>query len=240
MCKKKIILACDERGSIYRMSKSHSWVYGGFVFEIKNRMKLSKKWMDIKTTICKSSELELKWMHFFCADSSNPLKKEFNSKNTIYWILEELFKESLIITPISIRIPKDRAHGINYRISKKGNKVLDIDLLIFALYGQFASLLGIIDSFGEMWFDSLGSITEEKRRKNEWIELWESSDNKLLKKINKDLFFFNSKQEPIIQIADFISGVIWAASEGEDEFLLQNLKKYFPFWWSKLNLITIV
>lgn len=75
MCKKKIILACDERGSIYRMSKSHSWVYGGFVFEIKNRMKLSKKWMDIKTTICKSSELELKWMHFFCADSSNPLKK---------------------------------------------------------------------------------------------------------------------------------------------------------------------
>jgi hypothetical protein len=88
---------------------------------------------------------------------------------------------------------------------------------------------------GEIWFDKLGSPTEEARRQIEWERLrngdWKvepKNNQERLHRIAPALRFLDSKTEPLVQIADFVSGVIWAASEGEDEFLLKTFDKYFP------------
>jgi hypothetical protein len=52
-----------------------------------------------------------------------------------------------------------------------------------------------------------------------------------LKRIAEPIAFLDSAHEPMVQIADFVSGVIWAAAEGDEAFLLLYLRDYFP--WGK-------
>jgi hypothetical protein len=100
--------------------------------------------------------------------------------------------------------------------------------------GQFALFLKEHDSRGTIWFDQFGSREEEARRQADWVRLrdgdWSlNPENQVvLQRIAPALKFFDSQTEPLVQIADFVSGVIWAASEGDDEFLLSTLTTYFP------------
>lgn len=236
------IMACDERGSIYRFSKSQSWVYGGLIFKKKHRKALIRVWNSIKTELCGDPDIELKWSHFFTNNPDNPLLNLNNRENQISWALETVFEKKHIITPISTRVPKDRASDICYKVSPKGKQVLDYEVLSVPVYGQFCRFLKIVNGFGEMWFDQLGSIQEQERKQTDWLNLRDNNSNleyrRMMRKIKPQIKFFDSKEEPVIQIADFVSGVIWAASEGEEAHLLKYFQAYFPAWWSKINLVT--
>ena len=91
----------------------------------------------------------------------------------------------------------------------------------------------MVHGCGEIWLDQLGSKKEQERKQDSWSKLRNNNPNfqhsELIKKINQRILFFDSKNEPIIQIADFISGAIWAASEGEEKYLLDNLECIFSF-----------
>ena len=50
----------------------------------------------------------------------------------------------------------------------------------------------------------------------------------LIKRISSKLKFLDSKNNSLIQVADFMSGVIWAASEGDERFLIEAFSKYLP------------
>jgi len=47
-------------------------------------------------------------------------------------------------------------------------------------------------------------------------------------RIDPKIKFIDSSSEPFIQVADFVSGAIWATSEGDHWFFLNLLEKYAP------------
>jgi Protein of unknown function (DUF3800) len=112
--------------------------------------------------------------------------------------------------------------------------------------GQFALFLEQHQGTGQVWFDQLGSRTDEARKQASWSELrdvpWSlvTENQAKLQRIAPTIYFFDSKTEPLIQIADFISGVFWAASEGDEQFLMQNIDKYFPSGPKTFMFITII
>ncbi len=243
MCLTKYILACDERGTINRNSKSQSWVYGGFVFRLKDRDSLVDRWNSVKYTLCGSSEVEMKWSNFFYKTEESPLKKDINLDESLFWALDQMFDTEVKIYPINTRIVKNKLCEVSFRTTSKGTQVLDYEILSVAIYGQFALFLRLFPGIGEMWFDQLGSKTEQDRKQKDWIELRNHNINKknqrMTKRILPTIRFFDSRKEPIIQIADFISGVIWAASEGDEEYLIHKFENYFGQYWSKICLVTI-
>lgn len=241
MEKCKYILACDEHGSIFRFTNSKSWIYGGIIFKDRDKHTLTYQWNEIKERLCGNSKIELKWKHFFVQEKDNPLLSQENIDEQLSWALNAIFKFNYIITPVSIRVPKDRASDLCYRTSARENQVLDCEVLSVALYGQFATFLKKVEGNGEIWFDQLGSLKEQARRQTDWETLRDTDEvlNIILRRIESRIKFFDSKTEPIIQIADFVSGVIWAAAEGEEKYLLEYFQSYFPKWWGRINLITI-
>lgn len=180
---------------------------------------------------------------FFLDIPSNPLRKDENKQEDLIWSLDNLFINSLITAPISMRVRKDKISDVCYRTTTKGNQVLDYEILSVSIYSQFALFLKMKNSVGEMWFDQLGSEKEQERKQKVWIGLRNNNINKeyqrMTQKIKEEIKFFDSKKEQIIQIADFVSGVIWAASEGDEKYLLHKMENYFPEWWSKINLVTV-
>ncbi len=243
MCITKYILACDERGTIFRNSKSQTWVYGGFIFKLKNRDILVNKWNFIKDSLCGSSDVEMKWSHFFYKTEESPLKKDIDIEKSLIWALDQIFTTEAKIIPVNIRAVKNELSEVCFRTTPKGNQVLDYEILSVAIYGQFALFLNIFPGIGEMWFDQLGSETEQDRKQKAWIELRNNNDNKdnqrMIKRILPTIKFLDSNKEPIIQIADFVSGVIWAASEGDEKYLIHKFESYFGQYWSKICLVTI-
>lgn len=237
------ILACDERGSLLRNSRSRTWTYGGLIFSKGNYSRLISNWNFIKNEICGEDQVELKWSHFFTENKDNPILEKQKKQSSLLWALDQIFQERLIETPLTMRICKDNTDDTYYEISKRGNEILDIDTFIASVYAQFALFLRILKGRGEIWMDKLGSRSEELRRQNQWSVLRRNNINKENKrmtlKIREKIKFFDSKEEPVIQIADFISGVIWCASEGDEKILLNTIHNYFPYWWSKISLVTI-
>ena len=243
MCLTKYILACDERGTIYRNSKSQSWVYGGFIFRLKDKDILVNRWNSIKYSLCGSSDVEMKWSNFFYKTEESPLQKELDLEESLFWALDQIFSTGINIVPVNMRAVKNELCEECFRTTLKGNQVIDYEILSVAIYGQFAMFLNIFPGIGEMWFDQLGSDTEQDRKQKAWIELRNNNSNKnnkrILKRILPTIKFLDSSKEPIIQIADFISGVIWAASEGDEKYLIQKFESYFGQNWSKICLVTI-
>lgn len=243
MCLTKYILACDERGTIYRNSKSQSWVYGGFIFRLKEKDILVNRWNSIKYSLCGSSDVEMKWSNFFYKTDESPLQKELDLEGSLIWALDQIFTTEIKIVPVNMRAVKSELSEECFRTTLKGNQAIDYEILSVAIYGQFALFLNIFPGIGEMWFDQLGSDTEQDRKQKAWIELRNNNSNKnnkrMLKRILPTIKFLDSSIEPIIQIADFISGVIWAASEGDEKYLIHKFESYFGQNWSKICLVTI-
>ena len=50
----------------------------------------------------------------------------------------------------------------------------------------------------------------------------------MLQRINPTIKFLDSKKEPLIQIADLISGIIYGVYMGNQIFFKENMKKLFP------------
>ena len=164
--------------------------------------------------------------------SDNP--KEWREQAA--WAIHKLFEVPGIV-PINTYVRKDEASDAAFK--KAGEipqeyKVLDIDTLFVSVIGQFALFLIEHRATGEIWFDKLGSQAEEQRKQRTWQELrngeWKVNpeNQKVIKRMSPQIKFLDSQTNSLVQVADFISGVIWAASEGDEGFLLQALSKYFP------------
>ena len=134
------ILACDERGTVFRFSRSQSWVYGGFIFELENRNILISTWKSIKETLCQNPNQELKWSHFFVDSADNPLSNKNNIENQISWALQTMFDSKCIVTPISVRVAKDKASEVCFKTTSKGNQVVDYEVLSVAIYAQICAI----------------------------------------------------------------------------------------------------
>lgn len=236
---KKYILVCDDRGTPTWPSRRKTWALGGFVVESGKRQELVSAWARIKLRLCGDPDYELKWSHFFPGyhqkGAHNPLlsndPREWREQAK--WALSELFGAADIL-PVTMVVRKDKASNDLFVTSKAGRKVLDINTLWVGPLGQFAFFLEKHNARGEIWFDQLGSRNEEARRQADWEELrdgvWAVKPEKqaIVRRIAPTLRFFDSRAEPLVQIADFVSGVIWAASEGDEGFLLRLLREFFP------------
>ena len=239
MKSKHYILACDERGTTRWPSPTNTWSLGGLIFEQNERKKLVSIWNHIKIKLCREENIELKWSHFFPGyhqeRMNNPLIETdpIKWRKQAIWALNELFENTQAL-PLSTYLRKSESTDDIFRITKDNRKVLDIGVIWVGILGQFALFLKDKKSTGEIWFDNLGSKKEQDKKQEDWTRLrdveWpvNPENQKLLRSIASDFKFFDSKSEPIVQIADFISGVTWAASEGDEIFLLETLEKYMP------------
>lgn len=233
----KYILACDERGTTRWPSPTKSWTFGGFVVESRRRSTLVSAWSTIKSELCGNDDCELKWSHFFPGHHQKRLTNPLLStdpqvwRKQAKWALEELFKV-VSVAPIVTYVRKDRASDHAFETIEDGRRVLNIDVIWVGVLGQFATFLEQHKARGEIWFDQLGSRKEEARKQASWEYLrdgeWpiQAEYRATIQRIAPTLRFFDSKTEPVVQIADFISGVAWAASEGDEEFLLEFLDEF--------------
>ncbi len=149
------------------------------------------------------------------------------------WAVSELFRAAEI-QPLTTVARKDLASEALFVPGRSGTPVLDINTVWVCVIGQFALLLEERHATGEVWMDRLGSPSEEVRRQQAWEQLrdgpwpFDPRSQAMLRRIAPSLAFYDSRTEPLVQIADVLSGVIWAASEGDDDFLRASLAQYFP------------
>lgn len=237
MAKTDYILVCDERGTTRWPSNSKTWALGGFIIEAAKQDILSATWASIKRELCGTENVELKWSDFFAGKHqeriNNPLVAQDENQWRIQakWALAQIFSLTEVI-PIALYVRKDRASEASFKTKDDGNQVLDTDVCWVGIFGQFAIFLGKQRAIGEVWFDQLGSRKEEARKQTSWQSLRDGECpvnpqyQALLKNIRPKLLFLDSKKEPLVQLADFVSGVVWAASEGDEEFFLQEIEQY--------------
>ena len=236
------VLSCDDRGTTSPSSGSGTFTVGGFASFRKDHTPLVRAWSRVKHELCGSDEVELKWSHFFPGhhqDSlSNPLTSTGPSEWRVQalWALEELFRNTSTF-PISTIVPKERLGPSLLTKTPKGNDVIDVGLVFAATLGQFALYLKEKRvSAGEVWFDNLGSAIEQQRFQDGLTTFFDSLSStvvpsrkvELVRRVDPAIRFMDSVTEPVIQIADFVSGVIWAAAEGDSWFLSKLLVNYAP------------
>ena len=240
---KKYILVCDERGTTRWPSSTKTWALGGFITDLARRGRIISAWKEVKRQLCGDSSCELKWSHFFPGRhqdrGTNPLISDDPEewRQQASWAIDKLFEVPEVV-PINTYVRKDEASDAAFKkadeTSEKEYRVLDIDTLFVGPIGQLAVFLMEHRGRGEIWFDKLGSEAEEQRRQHSWQQLRDgeckvrAENQKVLKSISRKIKFLDSQTDSLVQIADFISGVIWAASEGDEMFLLQALSEYFP------------
>jgi hypothetical protein len=78
----------------------------------------------------------------------------------------------------------------------------------------------------------------DRKKERKLQESWENLRNTpwkvyrerqaMLQRIDITIKFIDSKKEPLIQIADFISGVIYGVYKGDQTFFKENLERFFP------------
>jgi hypothetical protein len=249
------LLVCDDRGTTRWPSKSKTWCIGGYVIPYWNRYQLIEVWRSVKDELTADPSSELKWSHFFSGPhqefSENPLisKNQIIWREQAKWALDQLTDVTGLV-PINTRVRKDQASDELFvdfwnASEHKNYRVLDIDTLWIPVLGSLALLLRQKRSLAEVWFDQMGSRSEEERRQVSWLELrdgeWKVNleNQQMMKAISPEIRFYDSRKSDLVQIADMISGVIWAASEEDEEFLQSLLEKYFPLGMPSYTLVSI-
>ena len=235
----KYILACDERGTRRWPSRTRTWTIGGFIVESSRRHQLASRWAAVKVRLCGTEDVELKWSHFFAGGHQDPESNPLLSADThewrqqAKWAVSELVVQSHLV-PVATVVRKDRASDEAFVTAETGRRLLDTDTFWVGVLGQFALFLEQNRATGQVWFDQLGSRREESRKQTSWQQLrdgeWpiKTRHQRMLRWVERELRFLDSATEPLVQAADFVSGVIWAAAEGDEEFLLSSLESYFP------------
>lgn len=236
------ILACDERGTRNWPSSSSTWAFGGYIIAKSRLEHVEKSWKDIKLQLCGNAEVELKWSHFFPGthqDIDNPLlstnPREW--KKQLFLALDKLCSlESF--TPVTVISRKslisEDEYDFYFEKSPKGNLLLRDGFLIYGVFGLFGLFLKVTNGKGEIWIDQLGSEKQQQRVQKNWENVQSSNalkkhspeNYKTNQRISRNIRFLDSSKEPAIQLADFLSGVIWAAAEGDVSFLAKYESTY--------------
>lgn len=221
---------------------SNSFVFGGYVVHERDLSRVTEAWRSIKSEMCGSAEVELKWKHFF-VDANDPqigcpllVKNSLARRHLAALGLDYLFHNAPVLPVVAVS-RKDRATNLFIVQSRKGKGKIDDDLMWLGPVGLFAVFLDARQVRGRLWFDRLGSETHEERRQAAWSEQlrivraseyspqFEDNLRKLLA-IDEKIEFLGSKENEAVQVADFVCGVIWQAAEGDEAFLARLLDKY--------------
>ncbi len=233
------IFAVDERGVTRWPSRTNTYAIGGFVVQREKLQEAIVAWLDIKYELCGDRNCELKWSHFFDGPHQrrtvNPLSAKSPDlwREQAEWALQELFSAAHIF-PITALTIKNEASSALFKTLADGRQIIDSGLLWESVVSQFALYLEEHKGHGEIWVDHLGSPKEENRRQIALQHIqnmpWQikPENQRLYQVINPVLKFFNSSDQPAIQLADFVSGVIWAAAEGDEHFFHLLMDKYVP------------
>ena len=238
----KFYFVADEMGTPgMSPGVSNTFVFGGFVINEKAVSKAIDAWNRIKHEMCGDVNVELKWKHFFVDENDNkfsiPLKvkNKADRKQLAALALEYLFRETPLFPLIAIS-RKDRATDVFIVKSSKGKDKIDYDVMWVGPIGMFATFLALKKGKGKLIFDKL-STKQEKERQESWSTHLDNIRNDKLPKemlknfqkllaIDEKIDFLDSIDNEIIQIADFICGVIWRAGEGNEDFLIEFENEY--------------
>jgi hypothetical protein len=237
------ILVADEMGTPGMASgTSNTFVFGGYVVNQCDLSRAVETWRRIKSEMCGSAEVELKWKHFF-VDADDPqiacpllVKNPLARRHLAARGLDYLFRSASIIPAISVS-RKDRATNLFIVQSRKGKDKIDDDLMWLGPVSLFAVFLDARKASGKLWFDRLGSKKHEERRQAAWSEQlrivrageylpqFENNVRKVLA-IEETIEFLDSQENEAVQVADFVCGVIWQAAEGDEAYLARLVDKY--------------
>ena len=249
------LMICDDRGTRRWPSNSKTWCIGGYIIPYWRAGQLIRTWKSVKDELTSDPSSELKWSHFFAGPhqdrAENPLDSDDPSiwRQQAMWALDQLVGGGGLI-PVNTRVRKDRASDELFRdfwdeSEGENYRVLDIDTLWVPILGSLALYLRQTRSVAEVWFDQMGSQKEQERRQKSWLNMrdgeWKvkPENQLLLKSISPEFRFFDSRHSELVQVADMISGVIWAASEEDEEFLQRILQDYFPLGIPSYTLVTL-
>lgn len=122
---------------------------------------------------------------------------------------------------------------------------MNIETIFLGIAAQFALFLIRHKGKGKIWHDQLGSRKQESRIQITWEKVrnepWSANSERqsMLYRIAPTIEFLDSKNEPLVQIADFISGVIYGASRGGEGFLIESWDNFFPEGLRTTNLLQI-
>jgi len=238
----RYLFVADEMGSPgISPSTSNTFVFGGVVFKESDLGKVIDAWRRIEIEMCGCENVELKWKHFF-VDEHDPkftiplkVKNQTGRRQLAALALKYLFHHAPLL-PLIALARKDKATNAFKVKSKKGKDKIDYDTMWLGPIGMFASFLTLKAAKGRMCFDKLNKKQEEERqawwsRHLNKIEEGEYSD-KILKSfqklltIDEEINFLDSEKNEIIQVAEFVSGVIWRAGEGDESFLVEFENEY--------------
>jgi hypothetical protein len=236
----KHLLVCDERGTKSMKSRRRTFTLGGIAFRESDQADVISAWENIKQYLCGRKDVELKWSDFFPGHHQkgrlNPLLEQDTSqwRNLAMWALNDLFGQARVF-PITTVVRKDRIDEGLLELTRKGKKIIALRFVLGVLLGQFALYLREhTGESGEIWCDELGSQKEQEELENAFASTFDNLEHVLpqfrpyIESVNPSLSFFNSAEKPIIQVADFVSGVIWASSEGDDWFFRKQLEQFAP------------
>jgi hypothetical protein len=244
MVDEMFILACDDRGTTkWPGDSSKTWGIGGLIVAKTDYDAVCAAWRRVKVELCGKTTPELKWNHFFPGlhQKLNPLssKDPNERREQAGWALESLLSSAEVF-PVNMYVKKDQVSSVAVTRAASGQAVVDDKRFWIGPLAQFALFLGQHNASGEVWFDRLGSKREEKRRQSAWEKHLDLHDDSRLHRIDRTLRFCDSRTEELIQAADLVSGVIWAASEGDMTFLDKLVERYVPRHERKYLLMRIV
>lgn len=233
----RYLFVADEMGNPGVSSvTSNTFVFGGYVVSSQDVKKAIETWTKIKAEMCGDEEVELKWKHFF-VDEMDPrfsipllVKSKAGRRNLAALALKYLFHQAPLIPLVAIA-QKDRASKEFLVKSKKGGDKIDYDTMWVGPIGMFATFLALKGAKGRMYFDRLNP-NQDKERQESWSEHLRLSRSgnlppeiltnfERLLAIDEAIDFLDSGENEIIQIAEFVAGVIWNAGEGDEGFLAE-------------------
>ena len=241
----RYILVADEMGTPgMAPGTSGSFVFGGYVVHDSDLPKAYEAWMRVKKEMCGTTQVELKWKHFFVhaddPDIQCPLivKNRLARRNMVTLALKFLFHQAPLVPVVAVS-QKGRATDAFVVQSRKGKDKIDDDLMWLGPVALFGVFLHARRATGKLWFDQLGSEKQQTRRQEAWSKQLrliragechpdhESNLRKLLA-IDEKIELFDSRTCEAVQIADFVCGVVWQAAEGDEAFLAMLQVEFGP------------
>jgi len=239
---KKYLFIADEMGTPgISAHTSNTFVFGGFVIEENEIEKGINIWRTIKRTVCDHEKAELKWKHFFVDENDSrfkiplKIKSKKGRRQLAAFTLKCLFQQTPLKPLIAI-CRKDRATKAFIVKSRKGKDKIDYDVMWVGPIGMFSTFLALMGGKGELVFDKL-SRNQERDRQDFWSGTLQKVLNREFPKgiqknfqrllaIDEKIRFLDSEQNELIQIAEFVCGVIWNAGEGDEAFLAEVQENY--------------
>lgn len=225
-------LFADESGNPGMSTRNAVWAFGGVVVAQENVPALEQIWLDWKTDICNDPYADLKWRHFFSHSSHNPLRETSLPRRS--HLAEELvtaiFAERLLIPALVVMHSKWVKSPELLLRSKTGNLKVNDDVCTRPLYTQFAKYLDEHHATGQIVYDKLGGHHLEANRQQNWASFQETYTKEALhadlKLIDTEIYFADSENNPLVQIADCVCGIVSTIGRQNERFLTTILQNY--------------